>query len=124
MRDFSECVIVIVIVIVGSARRYAATALWARIVLRSPWYGASLGAVPGAPGSLTPGVSRVHVQAAWTCGFFFRAMSTGTWPQLGALVGMDGQTPLLNTHVRTTTTTTKRFTQNSVASCVACTVKT
>ena len=95
----------------GSTRWYADTLLWTRVALFSPWfmlmwgnarwlwirlyghglrfrsswYGASDGAVPGAPGSWTPSVSwqGEHVQAAWTCGFF-RAMSTGTWPYLGA----------------------------------------
>ena len=42
----------------GSARRYAATALWARIAFHSPWFVAPYGAVPGALGSLTPGVFR------------------------------------------------------------------
>ena len=44
--------------LVGNALWCAATALWARIALPCPWYGASECAVPGAPGSLTPGVSR------------------------------------------------------------------
>ena len=46
-------------------------------------------------------------------------MSTGTWPQLGAPVDMDGQTPLLNAHVRTTTTTASRhFAQGRPCLCV------
>ena len=65
----------------GSARWCAATAFWVRIALPSPSYGASDGAVPGAPASVTVGVLRHgrHVEAAWTCGFF-RTMSTETWP--------------------------------------------
>ena len=54
----------------GSARRYAATALWARIAFRSPWFVAPYGAVPGALGNLTPVFPGMGAQAVWTCGFF------------------------------------------------------
>ena len=52
--------------------------------------------VPGAPESLTPGVSRHGT----TCGIF-RAMPTGTWLSFGAAVHTAGQTLVCSSRVRT-----------------------